>query len=161
MSDYKPGKIVELGSEGKARLVRRFDSYPTRNKWAKVRWQVVFIDDKGQESKGEYFRAITEIEVPNENFPATEDYSLYQLKGVGGDSIQDYIDRANEIKAKPIKKGQGRPEGPMNELKAKNQLRAFKQGKIGSDKVADAITWLRENKFDNYLKKHYQPLTTP
>jgi hypothetical protein len=177
MSDYKPGKIVEIKNEGRAKLVERLETYPTTKKWALVRWRIHFLDREGNAVKDDYWRPIEEIGVPNEHYPDIVDYSVYW--NVKPENAPEEIDEeTGEVKKKrkrrtkaemiadKLKKREenktgkrGRPEGEMTEIKARNIIRAVKKKKaVDKAKLGKATAYIKDLGDLKFINK-YQKFT--
>lgn len=153
-------KVNDNKTESFILLERTDTTYPTNGEWALVRWRVAFEDHYGNvDMKAESYRAIVEVGTPNTHKPFTievPDTRSEQEKAINNIGLS-----TKEVKKavkKIVKQGhRGRPSVGMNELKAKNQIRDFKQGKRTADEVSEAFNFLMELKQEKYLEKHFLP----
>jgi len=156
-TNFKAGEDVIVYSDflnqrrplGKAMLDERLGDYPTKNQWALAQWRVRFYDERGNletdDDKKPVFSTMPILEVgkPNENRPQSEDYSQYGAKPEADETGEVVEKKKPEKKAAPStgSRGRGRPEVPMNEIKARNIVRQLKDKKRDG-RLDEAVDYL-------------------
>jgi hypothetical protein len=156
---YEPGQVITNKQNETFTLIERISTYPTKGKWALARWRVDFKDRYGKsidkDDKGQdllFYRPITELGIPNENFPDEIPGLDWVPKDDNGEPREDYIAGAT----RSMKQGRGRPEGNMTELKARNIFRDIAKGvkEYDEDRIAEAKAFIENIGDTKFIVKY-------
>ena len=159
---YEPGNEITQNGETFT-LVERLGTYPTAGQWALAKWKVHIKDRDGHyisESVNrelvriDFFRPVREIGVPNTHNP--DKIEGLDWEPPADDSVKNIVERATKFVSTIKHDGRGRPEGPMNDLKAYNTFRNIVKGTKEYDeaKVTEAADWIRAKGDVRFLEKY-------
>ena len=158
---FGPGKVVSRQMTSLNRetftLKTRLEEVPSNGADASVRWIVEFKDKFGQviNPEAEYVREVKEV-----GTPATVLYEkipgLDWAPKAETELVEAEDGTVEEVAV--VKTGRGRPEGPMNNLKAKNIFRNTVNATIEYDdkKLEAAMEFLLEDGDEKFVEKYLE-----